>query len=321
MSEPIAKMNPERDALYHLLNGQLKEQRASRRWGLLFKLISFSVIGYFVIFPLFTMQKDMKQSLLSTEPHTALIDIYGEIDSSRETNADNVIESLENAFDNRFVKGVVLRINSPGGSPVQARQIYNAIQALKLKKPDIKVYAAIEDMGTSAAYLISAAAHGIYCDKTSLVGSIGVLLDSFGYIDVMQKVGVERRLYNAGAHKGILDPFSPRKPEEDSHIQAQLDMTHRTFIEDVKQGRGEKLVTSAPDLFTGLFWSGEQARNLGLVDGFGDVRSIAKNIIKAENIVDYTTSMGLLDKLTYKLGASIADRLAIKSGITLKGLQ
>jgi protease-4 len=308
-------MVDEQKILQNVLLEHIAEQRRARRWSIFFKLI---FVGFLVFLFMSIYNRDLPQPVSLSLPHTAVIDIYGEIASADPANADDIRDALKAAFTTKQVKGIILRIDSPGGSPVQARQIFSEIRNLKKQHPHIKIYAAIEDLGTSAAYLIAAAADEIYADKTSLVGSIGVKIDSFGFVEGMQKVGVERRLYTAGKYKGILDPFSPRSSAEEVFINETLRMTHMAFIENVREGRGNRL-RETPDIFSGLFWSGEQALGLGLIDGFGDAQLIAKDIIKAENLVDYTPNPTLLDRLTRRIGASIGQALSSNMGLLQKG--
>jgi protease-4 len=308
-------MVDEQKILQTVLLEHITEQRRARRWSIFFKLISVAFLAFLFMS---IYNRDLPQPASLAQPHTAIIDVYGEIAAEEPANADDIREALKAAFTSKQVKGVILRINSPGGSPVQSRQIFSEIRNLKKQYPHIKVYAAIEDLGTSAAYLISAAADSIYADKTSLVGSIGVKIDSFGFVEGMQKVGVERRLYTAGKYKGILDPFSPRNPAEEAFINEQLRTVHMAFIENVREGRGNRLREN-PDIFSGLFWSGEQALSLGLIDGFGDAQFIAKEIIKFENLVDYTPNPTLLDKLARRVGASIGQTLSFNAGLLQKG--
>jgi protease-4 len=308
-------MVDEQKILQTVLLEHITEQRRARRWSIFFKLISVAFLAFLFMS---IYNRDLPQPVSLAQPHTAIIDVYGEIAAEEPANADDIREALKAAFTSKQVKGVILRINSPGGSPVQSRQIFSEIRNLKKQYPHIKVYAAIEDLGTSAAYLISAAADSIYADKTSLVGSIGVKIDSFGFVEGMQKVGVERRLYTAGKYKGILDPFSPRNPAEEAFINEQLRTVHMAFIENVREGRGNRLREN-PDIFSGLFWSGEQALSLGLIDGFGDAQFIAKEIIKFENLVDYTPNPTLLDKLARRVGASIGQTLSFNAGLLQKG--
>lgn len=317
MSEHFDSSNPqwERQALQNVLLEHLKEQRRSRRWGIFFKILILAILAW--IFFNFS-HKELSQPVVMTNPHSALIDIYGEILPDEPANADAIRDALKAAFENKQVKGLILRINSPGGSPVQAHQIFAEIRALRAQYPNTKVYAAIEDLGTSAAYLIASAADAIYADKSSLVGSIGVKIDSFGFVDVMHKVGVERRLYVSGKYKGILDPFSPRNIEEEQFINEQLRLVHEAFIHDVREGRGARLKES-PEIFSGLFWNGEQALTLGLIDGYGDAQFIAKEIIKAEAVMDYTPGVNFLDRLARRVGASMGQAVSSRMGLVPVG--
>ncbi len=288
----------ERDTIQELLFTTIKEHRAKRRWGIFFKTLGFS---YVVIMTIFVLLGDAKINKEYKGEHTAVVDIDGEISKDQPANSDDVNKSLKNAFQHKQTKGIVLKINSPGGSPVQARQIYNNIVRLQAEYPKIKVYAAIEDLGTSAAYLIASAANQIYADETSLVGSIGVIINSFGFVDALNKIGVEHRVYTAGKNKAMLDPFSPRNPEHDAFINEQLALTHKLFIKNVVDKRPQiaKNVNSE-EIFSGKFWVGQAALELGLIDGFGDVQHIATNIIKASEIRDFTLQPSLLDKLSSK---------------------
>ena len=307
----------EREALNSILLEHVKEQRRTRRWGIFFKFLGIIfILGVLYGF----YNREIQQPVITTQAHTAMIDIVGDIGAAEEANADNLRDSLKLAFENKQVKGVILRINSPGGSPVQAREVYNYIRELRSKYPDTKVYAAIRDMGASAAYLIACAADSVYSDKTSIVGSIGAKIDSFGFVDTMHKVGVERRLYASGKHKGILDPFLPRTLEEDAFINEQLRVVLNAFVENVREGRGERL-RETPEIFSGLFWSGEQALNLGLIDGYGDAHYIAREIIKTENLVDYSPSTNFLDRFARRVGASMGSVLSLSLGLTKQGVR
>jgi protease-4 len=310
----------ERQTLQKVLMEHIAEQRRARRWGIFFKLV---MICFFVaMFCLFygALTKDLTQPALASIEHTALIDLKGEVGADDSSSADNMRDALKLVYSSKNVKGVVIRINSPGGSPVQARQIYDEIRSYKQLYPEIKVYAAIEDLGTSAAYLIACATDSIYADKTSLVGSIGVRIDSFGFVEAMNKVGVERRLYVAGKFKGALDPFLPRNPEEDAFVDTQLKLVHQAFINNVREGRGTRL-RETPDIFSGLFWSGEQALGMGLIDGYGDAYWVAKEIVKVENVVDYSPSTSLLDRLANRVGASIGHFLSVQMGLQQKAVR
>jgi protease-4 len=264
---------------------------------------------------LFSPALKLDKAASSAEHHTALIEVRGMIMADEEASADNIVSSLRAAFEDKKTKGIVLRINSPGGSPVQSGYIYDEIKRLRGEHPDIKVYAVISDLGASGAYYIASAADQIYADKASLVGSIGVTAATFGFVGVMEKVGVDRRVYTSGEHKAFLDPFQPQKEEETRFWQGVLETTHKQFIDSVKKGRGERLkVDQHPELFSGLIWSGEQALQLGLVDALGSSSYVAREVIGAKDIVDFTREENPFDRFTKKLGASVAERLALWMG-------
>lgn len=291
----------------------VQEQRRARRWGIFFKLLTFLYLfGALLMFsPLFDLQKTAARG----ETHTALVEVRGMIADNEAASADNIVSSLRAAFEDPKTKGVVLRINSPGGSPVQSGYIYDEIRRLRGEHPDTKVYAVITDLGASGAYYIASAADEIYADKASLVGSIGVTAASFGFVDLMGKLGVERRVYTSGEHKAFLDPFQSQKDDETRFWQGVLDTTHRQFIESVKKGRGDRLkVDGHPELFSGLVWSGEQALELGLVDKLGSTSYVAREVIGAKEIVDYTKQDTPFDRFAKRLGASMAEQLAMWMG-------
>lgn len=318
MTEEVSG-NPqwEHKTLEKLLFNTLKEQRAKRRWNIFFKLLFFTIlIGFLVAL---WLSPATLPNANKAKPHIGLIDVRGIISDSAPANADNVIESLKNAFDDKNTQAIVLRINSPGGSPVQASQIYQEIRYLRTQHPTIKLYAVCGDLCASAAYYIASASENIYADPSSLVGSIGVRMDSFGFVDTMKKLGVERRLITAGDHKGFLDPFSPEKPDEKQIAEHMIQGVHQQFINAVKQGRGNRLKEN-PELFSGLAWNGEEALSLGLIDGFGDLSSVSRDLIKNKNIVDYTVKPGLLEQLSDRMGASFAAKISTNLGITPKGL-
>ena len=291
--------NWERDTVKELLFSNLKEQRTKRKWSIVFRLLGFSYIIF--ITALLIVGDNKITSKEYKGPHTALIEIDGEISKNHPANAEDINQSLKNAFKHKQTKGIILKINSPGGSPVQARQIYNNILRLRKEYKDIKVYAAIEDMGTSAAYLIASAADQIYADETSLVGSIGVIIDSFGFVDALHKLGIERRVYTAGINKAMLDPFSPRNKEQEEFIHQQLDLVHKAFIKNIVDQRAAlaKHIDNQ-DIFSGKFWVGQTALDLGLIDGFGDCQHIATEIIQASEIRDFTLQPSLVERLTTK---------------------
>ncbi|MFJ2970311.1 S49 family peptidase [Pseudomonas fulva] len=291
----------------------VQEQRRSRRWGIFFKLLTF--IYLFGILALFLPWADMDKAASGGASHTALVEVRGVIADQEAASADNIVKGLRDAFKDSKTKAVVLRINSPGGSPVQAGYVYDEIRRLRAEHPGIKLYAVIADLGASGAYYIASAADEIYADKASLVGSIGVTAAGYGFVGAMDKLGVERRLYTSGEHKAFLDPFSPQKPEETQFWQGVLDTTHNQFIAMVKQGRGERLKDKDhPELFSGLVWSGEQAKALGLIDGLGSASYVAREVVGEKDLVDFTVQESPLDRFSKRMGASVAERLAMWMG-------
>lgn len=308
----------EHKTLERLLFNTLKEQRAKRRWSIFFKLLFFTLLICFLI--ALWLNPATLSNATKTKSHIGLINIRGIISDSAPADADNVIESLKNAFEDKNTQAVILRINSPGGSPVQASQIYQEIHYLRTQHPSIKIVTVCGDLCASAAYYIASASDDIYADPSSLVGSIGVRMDSFGFVDTLKKLGVERRLITAGDHKGFLDPFSPEKPDEKQIAEHMIQGVHQQFINAVKQGRGDRL-KETPELFSGLVWSGQEALSLGLIDGFGDLNSVSRDLIKNKNIVDYTVKPGLLEQLSDRMGASFAAKIGTRLGITPKGFE
>lgn len=282
------------------------EQRKSRRWGIFFKILTF--VYLFAL--LFMFRAPVESGLdASAGEHTALIEIRGPIAADEEANADNIVGALRDAFEAPDAKAILLRINSPGGSPVQAGYINDEIERLRQVHPDKKVYAVISDIGASGAYYIAVAADEIYADKASLVGSIGVVAGGFGFTGIMDKVGVDRRLYTSGEHKAFLDPFSPEEPEEVKFWNEVLDTTHQQFIEQVKEGRGDRLKDS-DELFSGLIWTGEQALGLGLIDGLGSASYVAREIVGQEELVDYSHRPSPFKQLVDELGVSVGSGVA-----------
>nr|WP_189387743.1 S49 family peptidase [Bacterioplanes sanyensis] len=283
------------------------EQRRARRWGIFFKSLTFLyliAILWLIRMPVDDVAKDMGEG-----PHAAIIEVNGPIAADQDASADLIVGSLRKAFEDEAASGVILRINSPGGSPVQSGYVYDEIKRLKETRPDFPVYAVIMDIGASGAYYIAAAADEIYADKASLVGSIGVVGSGFGFVDAMEKLGVERRLYTAGEHKAFLDPFSPENEEEKQFWNSVLDVTHKQFIEQVKAGRGDRL-KSHPDMFSGLVWSGEQALELGLVDGLASSSQVARDKLGTEEMVNYTYQPHPWEELVRQFGASIGSGFA-----------
>ena len=315
--EPVRDESEERNSwrlLEKTLLASVQEQRRARRWGIFFKLLTFTYL--FVALALFSPLLPLGGEKQADGSHTAVINVRGMIADEEPASADNIVGALREAFEDESTKGIVLRINSPGGSPVQSGYIFDEIRRLRSEHPDIKVYAVITDLGASGAYYIASAADEIYADKSSLVGSIGVTAATFGFVGTMDKLGVERRVYTSGEHKAFLDPFQPEKPEETAFWKGVLGTTHRQFIESVKLGRGDRLqVDGHPELFSGLIWSGEQALELGLVDGLGSTSFVAREVIGEPELVDFTVKDSPLDRFTKKLGASLGAQLAMWMGL------
>ncbi|MDG1107550.1 MAG: S49 family peptidase [Burkholderiaceae bacterium] len=289
----------ERDALRDLLTEQLKVSRANRRWRWL-RFISFSAA---VVAAVWWVMKDGAQPVMQSASHTAVVTVSGVISSDGEANAEDINQALRAAFEDEGAKAVVLLINSPGGSPVQAGIVSDEMLRLKAiyKKP---LYAVIEETGASAAYYIAASADDIFVDKASVVGSIGVLMDGFGFTDLMQKLGIERRLMTAGENKGFLDPFSETTPRQKAHVQRVLNQIHAQFIEVVRAGRGTRL-QETEDTFSGLFWTGEQAVELGLADQLGGLDYVAREVAQAPEIIDYTLRENVAERLVRQFGAAV----------------
>ena len=282
------------------------EQRRSRRWGIFFKSIGF----LYLFSLLFLFQSPFSGSVPTPGAggaHTALVDVRGVIASDQDSSADNLVTAMERAFGNENSKAVILRINSPGGSPVQADYVYQSINRLRDEHPDKKLYAVVSDIGASGAYYIAAAADRIFANPSSLVGSIGVRGGGFGYTGAMEKLGIERRLYTAGENKAFLDPFLPEDEEQVEFWESVLAKTHEQFIQRVRDGRGDRLKEDEADLFSGLIWTGEQARELGLVDDFGSAGQVAREVVGEEDIVDYSYEPSPLQRLMRQLGTSVGE--------------
>lgn len=297
----------QQDVLTKLVFASLNEQRRARRWSIFFKAVFAGYLFLLLFVMLSNGTSDHRR--LTTGKHTALVEVKGVISATSDASADLIISGLRDAFEDKNTAGVILRINSPGGSPVQAGYINDEIKRLRGKYPNTKVYAVISDICASGGYYIAAAADEIYADKASMVGSIGVVMNGFGFVDSMNKLGVERRLYTAGEHKGFLDPFSPANKEEVAHVKGLLTNIHQQFIDVVKAGRGDK-IKDDKTLFSGLIWTGEESVKLGLVDGLASSSKIARDVIKAENIVDFTPRPNYWERFADRLGASAAASLA-----------
>lgn len=303
----ISDPNWERKVLERLAFESLAEQRRRRRWGIFFKSLAFIYLGVLLFYAV--DWNGPAERLAEGNRHTALVQLTGVIRADGDASAEHVISALQAAFQDGGTAGVILRINSPGGSPVQAGLINDEIRRLRAKHPEIPLYVVVEDICASGGYYVAAAADKIYVDKASIVGSIGVLIDGFGFTGTMEKLGVERRLLTAGENKGFLDPFSPQNPTQKAHAQIMLDQIHQQFIEVVRNGRGKRL-KETPDMFSGLMWTGAKSIELGLADGYGSVDSIARDVIKAEDIRDYTEKANLAERLAKRIGAGAADTLA-----------
>jgi len=301
----VAEGNWERDVIETLATAALKEQRRARRWGIFFKLLGFAYLTLLVLLALDWRGHD---GLISGK-HTALVDVVGVIDPKGDASADRVTESLQNAFKNKNTQGVILRINSPGGSPVQAGIIYDEIRRLRGLYPNVPMYAVVEDICASGGYYIAAAADKIYVDKASIIGSIGVIMDGWGFTGTMEKLGVERRALTSGENKAFLDPFSPVDEKQKRHAQSMLDEIHKQFIDVVRKGRGKRLRESS-EMFSGLLWTGEKSIELGLSDGLGSVDFVAREVIKAEDIFDYTKKQDFTERFAKRFGAAMASALA-----------
>ncbi len=290
----------ERKVLEKLAFATLREQRLRRRWGIFFKIATLSLLAFALWIGLGPTVAEME----NVGPHTALIKIDGTIEAKGAGDAETVISALTKAYADPGTVGLILEINSPGGSPVQAGIINDEITRLRKKYPKKPLHVVVNEICASGGYYIAVAADRIYVNKASIVGSIGVLMDGFGFTGTMEKLGVERRLLTAGENKGFLDPFSPQTQTQKNYAQGMLNEIHQQFIDVVRKGRGKRL-KETPEIFTGLFWSGAQSVELGLADGFGTVESVAREEFKSSNIVDYTQHEGLSDRVLRKFGAAV----------------
>jgi protease-4 len=289
----------------------LNDRRSERRWRVFFRL---AWLGAFLLIAYASLSA-RNHAASPSGPHTALVELRGEIASDTEASAENIVSALKSAFEDKGAQAVVLRINSPGGSPVQAGIINDEIHRLKALHKK-KLYAVVEESCASGAYYIAVAADEIYADKASIVGSIGVLMDGFGFTGTMEKLGVERRLMTAGENKGIGDPFSPMSDKKKAYTQAMLNQIHQQFIDVVKEGRGKRL-KETPDTFSGLYWNGEQALDQGLIDHLGNLDYVAREVIQAEEVIDYTPKDNVAERLAKRFGASIgAGAVRAMQGIT-----
>jgi len=300
----------ERRLVEELAREALREQRKARRWGVFFKLFT---AAYLVVLLALWSVDGLHDAKLPADKYTAVVKLEGLIADDKKANADNLISGLRDAFEDDKAKGVILRINSPGGSPVQAGMINDEIRRLRKKYPEKPIYAVVTDLCASGGYYVAVAADKIYVDKGSIVGSIGVLMNGFGFQEAMEDLGVERRLLTSGEHKGLFDPFSPLKEFDRNHLQGMLDNLHKQFINSVREGRGDRLKEN-DQIFSGLFWSGEQSIELGLADGLGSAGYVAREVIGAEEMKDFTHSEDLLDRIAQKVGAGASTALAEMAG-------
>jgi protease-4 len=326
----MSSENWERDTLNRLAFATLNEQRQRRRWRTLFWFVV--LISLFVVYLNLSETEWFKNITENTEKHTALIEINGSISAKSDTNAsaDNIITGLRNAFKHKNTQGIILRINSPGGSPVQAGYVADEIKRLRETHPKIPVYAVATDLCASGGYYIAVAADKIYADKASIIGSIGVVSRGFGFVKVMEKLGIERRLLTAGESKGFLDSYSPTKPSDINHFKVLLDEVHQQFIHQVKTGRAKSLEPKSqaqlldnPKLYTGLVWTGENALELGLIDGLASSSYVAREIIKAEKIKKFTfkKKKNYLDRFAKYIGATIVNSISQQFNTTTTTLQ
>jgi protease IV len=293
----------EREIVEKLAFAAITEQRKARRWGIFFKLLMF---GYLLaVFGVAMYPKFKEEMGGSGKDHTAVIDLVGIIADGQNANAESIIGSLRDAAKDKSTKGIILHANSPGGSPVQSAYVYDEIKKIKKAHPNLPIHAVVSDICASGCYYVVSATDKIYASPASLIGSIGVIMESFGFVETMQKLGVERRLLTAGDHKALLDPFSPSKLDEKQYMQGLINQVHQQFIVAVKSGRGTRL-KETPEMFSGLVWTGEESVKLGIIDAIGTQDYVAKEVIGAETQVDFTQQEHLLDRIAGKLGASLS---------------
>ena len=307
--------NWERKVLEKLALEALAEQKRGRRWGIFFKLLGF---GYLALLLVVALDLGKGDHVAEGAKFTALVDLQGVIKAKGDANAEHVTSALQAAFEDKHTAGVILRINSPGGSPVQSGIINDEMRRLRGKYPAIPLHVVVEDVCASGGYYVAAGADKIFVDKASIVGSIGVLMDGFGFTGTMEKLGVERRLLTAGESKGFLDPFSPQNEHHKDHAKQMLGEIHQQFIDVVRKGRGKRL-KETPDMFSGLMWSGAKSIELGLADGYGTVESVARDIINASDVRDFTVKQNFAEKFAKQLGAQAGQSFgAFLSGFTLR---
>jgi len=295
----------ERELVTRLATAALKEQRRARLWGIFFKLLTFAYISLLLIM---LVDWEGRADIASGKKHTAMVEVNGLIAPGTDASAEKVTSALQAAFKDKNTQGVVVRINSPGGSPVQAQAIYDEMRRLRKKYPDIPLYAVVEDIGASGGYFVAAGADRIYVGKASIVGSIGVLMNGFGFTGLMEKLGIERRLITAGENKGMLDPFSPMAEKDVEHAKKMMSEIHDQFVGVVREGRGTRL-KGGPEIFSGLVWTGQKSIELGLADAIGSLEYVAREVVKAEEIVDFTQKENIAEKLAKRFGSGVASTL------------
>jgi len=298
--------NWERAALEKLAFAALKEQTRARRWGIFFKLLTFAYLAFLI---LMVIEWRGDREFIADGKHTALVELEGVIDAKGDASAEKITGALQGAFKDKNTQGVILRINSPGGSPVQSGIINDEVRRLRGLHPNIPLYVVVEDVCASGGYFVAVSADKIFVNQASLVGSIGVLMDGFGFVGGMEKLGIERRLLTAGENKGFMDPFSPVDPKQQDYARRMLEDIHQQFIGVVKQGRGKRLKDET-EIFSGLVWTGQRAVERGLADGYGSVESVARDVIKAQPIVDYTEKSNPVERLAKRFGAAAAKSFA-----------
>ena len=297
-----------------LLGQAQDEQRKSRRWGIFFKVLTFVYLFTLLVI---VIPGKTGSAVTMAEAHVGIVDVNGVIAPDQEASADLIVTGLTRAFEAENTTAVLLKINSPGGSPVQSNQVYNAIKRLRAEYPEKKLYAAITDVGASGAYFIASAADEIYADPASIVGSIGVIMAGFGLEQAADKLGVERRVFTAGENKDLMDPFSPVKPSHRKHVQTMLDDIHQQFIAAVKKGRGNRLkVDGHPELFSGLFWTGERAMDLGLIDGLMSPGQVVREVVGEEEMLNYSASRSPMEEFIRRFGVSIGEGVATQLGLS-----
>jgi protease-4 len=304
----MTENNPqwERELIANLATAALKEQRRARRWGIFFKVLTFAYLTFILV--LAVDWKTRGETGIGGKKHTAMVEVSGVIAPGTDASAERVTSALQAAFKDKNTQGVVVRCNSPGGSPVQAQTIYDEMRRLRKQYPEIPLYTVIEDVCASGGYFVAVGADRIFVSKASIVGSIGVLMNGFGFTGLMEKLGVERRLITAGENKGMLDPFSPVDEKDVAHAKQLIADVHQQFIAVVREGRGKRLKES-PDTFSGLIWTGQKSVELGLTDGIGTLESVARDVVKAEDIVDFSARESVVERFARRFGASAASTL------------